>query len=396
MKISRKVILVLCLIQGLSLLALRAEQQSAKPKLGDLSLRLEVERAINRGLQFLVTQQDEEGFWGDKNQPALSALVLSSMGGNPERAKAPELYQAELNKGYEYLLSKVKDDGGIYGKGLACYNTSLSMMALLSWEDPRARQAILAARRFLINQQSDFDVRGETDNVYDGGIGYGGTYAHSDLSNTHLALEALHYSRGLVADGMASPEEEIDRKMDLNWQAAIRFVEQSQNRPESSGKWASSDKENYGGFVYFPGNSKAGESKLADGTVALRSYGSMGYAGLLSFIYAQMEQDDPRVQAVVSWLKQNFSVEENPGMGKQGLYYYYHAMAKGLSLAQVQEIELEDGSRIDWRKVLALKLFDQQKTDGSWVNESGRWWENDPVLVTSYALLALEHIYHGL
>jgi len=31
-----------------------------------------------------------------------------------------------------------------------------------------------------------------------------------------------------------------------------------------------------------------------------------------------------------------------------------------------------------------------QKPDGSWVNENNRWWENDPVLVTAYSLLALE------
>ena len=34
----------------------------------------------------------------------------------------------------------------------------------------------------------------------DGGIGYGGSYAHSDLSNTHLALEALYYSKQVLSD----------------------------------------------------------------------------------------------------------------------------------------------------------------------------------------------------
>ena len=33
----------------------------------------------------------------------------------------------------------------------------------------------------------------------------------------------------------------------------------------------------------------AGERDNTDGSIALRSYGSMSYAGLLSFIYAEMD-----------------------------------------------------------------------------------------------------------
>jgi hypothetical protein len=36
------------------------------------------------------------------------------------------------------------------------------------------------------------------------------------------------------------------------------------------------------------------------------------------------------------------------------------------------------------------------KRDGSWSNANGRWWEKEPALVTSYALLSLEMIYRGL
>lgn len=39
---------------------------------------------------------------------------------------------------------------------------------------------------------------------------------------------------------------------------------------------------------------------------------------------------------------------------------------------------------------LCIKVLSLQKPDGSWVNENNRWWENDPVLVTSYSLLTLE------
>lgn len=358
----------------------------------NLSLKLEIQRAIDRGVEWLKNNQDKEtGAWGDARQPAFSALAISAITGDPSlKEGTPE----EAIKGYEYLLKNVKSDGGIYGKGLACYNTSLSMMALLAWEDERAKEPLLAARRFLINQQSDFDARGETDNVFDGGVGYGGTYAHSDLSNTHLVLGALYHSKGLLADGGGS---ELDKKMDLNWDAAIDFVTKCQNLPESNKQdWVSPAPGDRGGFVYFPGSSKAGERELEGGKVALRSYGSMSYAGLLSFVYADLKKDDPRMEAVIEWLGKNYSIDENPGMKQEGLFYYYHTMAKALSILGIQNFPLENGETVAWRVDLSKNLFNKQQADGSWVNPNGRWWENDPVLVTSYAVLSLEHILHGM
>ena len=53
-----------------------------------------------------------------------------------------------------------------------------------------------------------------------------------------------------------------------------------------------------------------------------------------------------------------------------------------------------DGTRIAWREELIKKLISLQMIEadgtGYWVNSEGRWWEADPVLVTSYALLAWE------
>ena len=140
----------------------------------------------------------------------------------------------------------------------------------------------------------------------------------------------------------------------------------------------------------------AGERETANGSKALRSYGSMSYAGLLSFIYAEMKADDPRLLAARDWLKAHYTVEENPGMGQQGLYYYYHTMSKALTLSGIEEIKDASGKKRDWRKELALELLNQQDPKGFWLNENGRWWERDPILVTSYALLTLERLYYSL
>jgi squalene-hopene/tetraprenyl-beta-curcumene cyclase len=109
-----------------------------------------------------------------------------------------------------------------------------------------------------------------------------------------------------------------------------------------------------------------------------------------------MKEDDPRLVAVRDWLQAHFAIEENPGMGKQGLFYYYHTMAKALSLSGIETIKDEKGKERDWKRELTLELLNLQDPKGFWINENGRWWERDPILVTSYALLALERIYYSL
>lgn len=85
-------------------------------------------------------------------------------------------------------------------------------------------------------------------------------------------------------------------------------------------------------------------------------------------------------------------------MGEQGLFYYYHLMAKALNAyCEEKPLQLKDGSTVQWRRDLALRLISlQDGATGSWVNENGRWWEKDPVLVTAYATIALEILYRGL
>jgi squalene-hopene/tetraprenyl-beta-curcumene cyclase len=234
-------------------------------------------------------------------------------------------------------------------------------------------------------------VKGETDNKNDGGIGYGSKDDHTDMSNTYLALEALSLSDTVIEDGNYADEPKLD------WQAALTFLSRSQNlKATNDQEWASDDPKNKGGFVYTPGDSKAGTDTTADGKVALRSYGSISYAGLLSLVYAKLTPDDPRVVAVKEWLGKNYTVQENPNMGPEGLYYYYQAMAKALNAAGIEKLKLADGSEADWRKDLAGKLLSSQRENGSWVNDNGRWMESNPVLVTAYTVMALEEIYHSI
>ncbi|MCE0524217.1 MAG: terpene cyclase/mutase family protein [Methylacidiphilales bacterium] len=344
------------------------------PPAKDRSLQLEIEHAINRGLFTLEHKQNAAGYWSAPDMPGLTALILTAFVEEPTgavKAQPPEFVQ----KGYDYLLQSQQADGGIYLNGIANYSTSVCVQALVA-ADPVAYEPVLKrARMFLIGQQGHFPP-GSEGAPYDGGIGYGDKSLHFDVSNTSFAIEALHQTRSLADSSAAGAK-------DLDWNAAIAFLERCQNLPKYNHEsWVKSDAKNLGGFVYDPTNKKG-----------LHSYGSMSYAGLLSYIYADLKKDDPRVTAVYDWLRHNYTLEENPGMGADGLYYYYHTMSKALSAYGDETLTVADGRQVAWAGELALKLINLQQSDGSWANSSGRWWEKDPALVTAYAVRALENIH---
>ena len=168
------------------------------------------------------------------------------------------------------------------------------------------------------------------------------------------------------------------------------FVSRSQNLESVFNDTKFAGLINDGGFYYTPaagGTSQAG----VDANGGLRSYASMTYAGLKSMIYAGVKKDDPRVKAALTWITKHYSLRDNPGMGKQGLYYYYHTFAKTLSVLELDELKDADGKSHNWRAELIATLAKQQKSNGSWINEADRWYEGDPNLVTAYGLLALSH-----
>jgi squalene-hopene/tetraprenyl-beta-curcumene cyclase len=78
-------------------------------------------------------------------------------------------------------------------------------------------------------------------------------------------------------------------------------------------------------------------------------------------------------------------------MGDSGLYYYYHTMGKALDVLGDETFTDSKGTAHAWRDELADAVITRQQPDGSWVNANARWMENDPNLVTAYALMALAY-----
>ena len=340
------------------------------------------------GIEFLLSNRGENGLWEmfGKPEPGLSALCARALLGSEDAEQ-----RAAALPVLDFLLGLQQKDGSIHAGHLPVYVTSVAIMALSAGQRASDTEAIARASNFLRAVQADAGEGYSEDDRFFGGIGYGGDL-RPDLSNLQYALQALR------ASGASEDDPAIQR--------ALIFLERSQNRSESnpgSYQRIGTDEEvragNDGGGTYMPGDSPAGYVKMADGSLVARSYGSMTYALLKCYIFAGLEQDDPRVTAASDWVANHWTLEVNPGFdtlrdpraGFQGLYYYYLSLAEALSLTAMDELVGADGRKHNWRAELVDKLSSLQQDDGSWVNHrADRWWEGNPVLCTAYALCALE------
>jgi len=360
----------------------------------DEALRTLALGAIDRGLDALKRTQRDDGSWmprvraaptDEPDRPAPVSVAATALALKAFVQRGPREEDAEaIDRALALIQRARRDDGSFEGGPLANYVTASVVSAIASLDDAGRRLDLGASVAALKRMQWDQEQGINPEQDWFGGAGYG-NQGRPDLSNTQMMLDAL-YDAGL------SPDEPA-------MQRALAFISRTQNlRATNPAKWAGND----GGFVYTPANGGesmaselAGEGRrgelLPEGVQpSLRSYGSMSYAGFKSMLYAGLSPNDVRVRAVFDWVRRNWTMEENPGMGQMGLYYYYHTMARALRVAQQHIITDVDGTRHNWREALSTAILERQHEDGTWTNTADRWLEGESDLATAYALLALQ------
>jgi squalene-hopene/tetraprenyl-beta-curcumene cyclase len=77
------------------------------------------------------------------------------------------------------------------------------------------------------------------------------------------------------------------------------------------------------------------------------------------------------------------------GGARAGIFYYYQVFGKALSLSGGNMVVDSAGKQHDWRIELINKLTSLQNPDGSFIGERN-WMEDNPVLATAMATLALQ------
>lgn len=360
---------------------------------------------IDRAARFLISQQDEKsGGWsvpqaeGQPNLPAITGLVVTGLARHPRLGPTNPAVQ----RGVSYMLSFRQPDGGVYDRVLPSYNTAICLSALATINRGEACGAVEGAVGYLRSLQWSEEAlveSGDTgrvgpDHPFYGGVGYGRN-GRPDNSNLNVFAQAMH-DAGVPANDPA-------------FERALVFLKRTQ-MDDRINPMEYAEGSRQGGFIYSTaenaqtlgqGQSMAGsiEETLSDGSAAsrLRAYGSMTYAGFKTMIYADLDPADERVQAAYAWLRRNYSVKENPGVGTDGLYYYFLTMSRALDAWGPGSITLLDASGApsdtrDWGNDLVARLGELQAEDGGFTPVDDRWMEDNRVLITAYALLALQHV----
>lgn len=363
----------LLLILGIAAAVSALRQRPATPP-----DRQAIPRALARGVEFLLRQQNSDGAWRSENYgtfqdgSALTPLALVSLQeADPTREEA-------RRRAARFLTQYARPDGSIdegkYGLDFPVYTASLSVRALSAEPDSTYCHAREAWLTYLLDRQL-LEANGwrPEDAMY-GGWGYCRTIPHkpvpgelspplveSNLSATMFALDALD---------AAGHHDHTVRK------AAGVFVQRMQN-PD-------------GGFAFVPGDpvrNKAGIPGYPDSTGPAHSYGSTTADGIRCLAATGLPTHSAR-----DWLIGNVQFDRHPGVyiaaheaNRDAVYFYY---AASLMHSAQRVDELHPHART-WSVGLAEALIQRQQPDGSWSNPIPLVREDDPIIATCWALQAM-------
>ncbi len=320
----------------------------------DAETRARIQKALDRAADRLVREQDAAtGRFRSPKEGGVPPVPLTAMAlwALSEAGDAPE-HRAAGAKAAAYLLGFRQPDGGIYDPagGLVRYTASITRRALEAWTarhpDPSLRKVLDGLNLFAYR---------------------------------NLELESLEEERARPSPGVnAKAVERLRGRADLSPEVkkALDFL------------WNSKEK---------PAGRPLRRSLVA---AAHTAKDALTYDEFLRYVSEMTRFDNPTVSKAHLAIRSYYSFRENPDLTRRygpegfqrkdaGLYYYYLTVARTLGAVGRPELKTLDGRSHDWARELSGVILSLQSDDGSWVNRNDRWWEDDAVLVTAYAMIAL-------
>jgi prenyltransferase beta subunit len=344
----------------------------------------EAKSSLARGIDWLIAQQAADGGWHSqtygqlKDGAAITALILDALGylapiDQQKHLAAAKRAFAFLDSGLAKRGTIASPDGSLdfptYAAAL--YLTAMRRLGLRIAGDTRRQllgyllgAQVIEARGFAVDSPSyggwDFLGKGDAQAITTG----------TNISVTRYVLEALAQEPGVAGQASGIPQA-----MKLGKSYVIRC-----QRPD-------------GGFVFTcEPTSLSNKAAFADKELTdPRPYGTATCDGILALVACGVQVTEEQLQKAIAWLVKRPGLELVPGFEglppeagwQRGLrFYYYAGLARVLSHFPASEIAPR-------REALAKHIVGLQTKDGSWVNESDRMRENDPLIATALAVTAL-------
>jgi hypothetical protein len=307
---------------------------------------VQVRNSIQRGADFLKSEQKSDGRWTDHSiyiggVTSLATLALIHSGEPVE--------SAAIQKALDHLRS--------LDQPKTVYAASLQTMAFCAAEPNKDR--VLIGRN--VKWLEDVQLR---DGKRKGGWSYG-TKGSGDNSNTQFALLALHEAERIGIEVKKA-----------TWQRALEYWLRTQR---DDGSWGYTEAEPASGSMTCAGIASVVicSGKVREGDARVIGAG----------VECCAEQaDDDAVERALQWLGRYFSATRNPSslnLRQRHLFYYLYAVERVGRMTGRRFI-----GRHDWYRAGAASLLDMHDDfRGLWVG--ARPVEDVPVVATSLALLFL-------
>jgi squalene-hopene/tetraprenyl-beta-curcumene cyclase len=374
------------------------------------------DEALATGVAYLLSEQSDDGSWRSdlyatfKDGLALTPLVVSALQEAAAVGVEPAGAAVARRKGIEFLARFAKAGGtidpGPDGIDYPVYTAAMTVKVLSHPDGKDFKPARDGWVKYLKERQLTARLGWKEEEKQFGGWGYcrvipqkpkpnefAPNLIESNLSATLFALDALKAAGELDADTAKaaavyvrtcqnwSPPPKIG--VDLPW---LHFLD--------------------GGFHFIyddPVRNKAGiiskeEAKLPEEfqpnnwPLLFHSYGSTTADGLRALDLCGTREDQQRKLAAIVWLTLNFRPDTHPGIyvkphepNREAVYYYYAASVSRV----MRDHDIKPKNGTEWASSLANELAGRQRRNGRWENPVELVRENEPLVATSNAVIAL-------
>ena len=335
--------------------------------------------ALKRGVDWLLAQQAPDGGWHSTTYGQMrsgignTALAVYALAHLPQPLR--DEVRPHFERGVKFLLANLDDRGfprtADNSVDYPTYATALLLAALERTPDNQWLDERQKLRTFLTTTSNANEDRGGWSSVGNN-LGTAVPSEHANISATSLALEALATAGGLPATTKTN---------------ALPFLARCQNfnRPSADG-----------GFFFTPAPNdplnKAGVLHQDTQHPTARSYGTATIDGLLALHACGVPTTDARTKAALNWLAQHPARNNVPGFPADSTeanlpsdamrYYFYFSLARATRQLHDPVLSKQLADAVE-------PIIQSQQPTGAWTNPSTAMREDDPLIATPFAVIAL-------
>lgn len=354
---------------------------------------------LQKARKFLLSKQLADGSWRSetygllKSGQSLTPFVLFALSQTLSGTEDKEFRWVQKSMNFLRLNNKE----GVHGRSdpdfldYPNYATSYALQCFLKYgvlQDNPTKQKII---KYLLKQQfSEPTGFCKSDSSY-GGWGFGintkpTLASFVDLAHTRRVLQALQKANSLTSECIIRSSQFLARLQ------KIKIEEDS----SSLAKWSRSTGYD-GGFFSSSTIPYANKGRTAvdpkSGKPFFRSYSTATCDGILALLALDASPDNRFLKNASEWLKNNEDWESPTGIPLNDPAPWRESMTVYNIMVQSEAfsaLNLEG----NWRYHLIQTLKDIQAEDGSFANMKGKLMkEDDPLISTSYALIALSQAF---